>query len=60
MLKGKKKESDFKLMDFVVVRGKKVKCRCSDINTLLGSLLYFMHNYANLIKKKKLEDMRVC
>uniref|UniRef100_M1DZD5 Putative plant transposon protein domain-containing protein n=1 Tax=Solanum tuberosum TaxID=4113 RepID=M1DZD5_SOLTU len=37
--KGKTKASAFKREDFVVVRGKKVKCRSDDINAFLGALM---------------------
>ncbi|WMV46381.1 hypothetical protein MTR67_039766, partial [Solanum verrucosum] len=58
--KRKKKASSFKSVDFVVVRGKKVKCRCSDINVVLGCSLDTMHDYIDLVKKKTLKDLKGC
>jgi len=56
--KEKKKASAFKLVDFVVVQGKKVKCRCVDINAVPGYSLGIMHNYINLVKRKSLKDLK--
>uniref|UniRef100_M1E0V1 Putative plant transposon protein domain-containing protein n=1 Tax=Solanum tuberosum TaxID=4113 RepID=M1E0V1_SOLTU len=60
VLKGKKKESAFKPLDFIVVRGKKVKCLCSDINVVLGCSLNIMHDYISLVLKKTLENLKSC
>ncbi|WMV49948.1 hypothetical protein MTR67_043333 [Solanum verrucosum] len=56
--KGKKKESAFKPVDFVIVRGRKVKYRSTKIIGVLGCAWDFMHNYPDLIKKKTLEDLK--
>lgn len=42
---GKKKASAFKLVDFIVIRGKKVKCRIDDINVEFKWATEFMHDY---------------
>ncbi|WMV41801.1 hypothetical protein MTR67_035186, partial [Solanum verrucosum] len=56
LLKGKKKASAFKPDDFLVVWGKKIKCRSTKINVILGCSFDFMHYYHDLIKKKTIED----
>ena len=55
---GKKKSSDFKLVDFIVVRGKKVKCRIDDINVEFKWATEFMHDYKSMIKTKTLDDLK--
>lgn len=49
----------FKLNDFVVFKGKKEKCLCSDINAVLGCPLDIMHDYIYLVEKNTLEDLKV-
>jgi len=56
--KGKKKAKTFKLVDSVIVRGKKVKCKSENINVVLGCTYNFMHNYIDLVQNKTLEDIR--
>ncbi|WMV58161.1 hypothetical protein MTR67_051546 [Solanum verrucosum] len=56
--KGKKKVNMFKLVDNVMVRGKKVKCSSSEINEVFGCSRDFMHDYIDLIKKKTLDDLK--
>uniref|UniRef100_M1D9B1 Putative plant transposon protein domain-containing protein n=1 Tax=Solanum tuberosum TaxID=4113 RepID=M1D9B1_SOLTU len=50
--KGKNKASMFKPVDFVMVCGKKVKCRCLDINVVLGCSLDIMHMEGSSQQKK--------
>lgn len=57
-MKGKKKASMFKPVNFVVIRGKKVKCRCLDINKVLGCSLDFMYDYIDFFKNKTIEDLK--
>jgi len=56
--KGKKKASLFKPVDFMVIRGTKVKCRYSDINEVLGCSLDIMHDYIDLDKNNTVEDLK--
>uniref|UniRef100_M1DRQ4 Integrase core domain containing protein n=1 Tax=Solanum tuberosum TaxID=4113 RepID=M1DRQ4_SOLTU len=55
---GKKKASAFKLVDFVVVRGKKVKCSSDDINVVFDRASDFIHDYHSTITTKTLEDLK--
>uniref|UniRef100_M1DL14 Uncharacterized protein n=1 Tax=Solanum tuberosum TaxID=4113 RepID=M1DL14_SOLTU len=47
--KRKKQANVFKLVDFVMVHVKKVKCRCLDINVVLGCSLDIMDDYIDLV-----------
>uniref|UniRef100_M1A3G1 Uncharacterized protein n=1 Tax=Solanum tuberosum TaxID=4113 RepID=M1A3G1_SOLTU len=47
--KGKKKASAFKLVYFVMVRGKKVKCCCSDMNEI-GHLAQYANVHASRVE----------
>uniref|UniRef100_M1DTH7 Putative plant transposon protein domain-containing protein n=1 Tax=Solanum tuberosum TaxID=4113 RepID=M1DTH7_SOLTU len=48
----------FSPVDFVMVLGKKVKCRGSDTNVVLGCSLDIMYNFIDLVHKKTLDDLK--
>uniref|UniRef100_M1DB07 Putative plant transposon protein domain-containing protein n=1 Tax=Solanum tuberosum TaxID=4113 RepID=M1DB07_SOLTU len=56
--KGKKKASAFTLVDHVVVRGRRVKCRNTDINEVLGCTVNVIHFLVDQIQKKTLDDLK--
>uniref|UniRef100_M1DPV2 Putative plant transposon protein domain-containing protein n=1 Tax=Solanum tuberosum TaxID=4113 RepID=M1DPV2_SOLTU len=56
--KGRKNANAFMPINYVVVRGQKVKCRSSDMNDALGSTMNFMSYYMDKINKKNLDDLK--
>uniref|UniRef100_M1DGR9 Putative plant transposon protein domain-containing protein n=1 Tax=Solanum tuberosum TaxID=4113 RepID=M1DGR9_SOLTU len=52
------KDSTFKPVDSVIVRGKKVKCNSEDINTILGCTYNFPDDYQSLIKTMTLGELK--
>ncbi|WMV09764.1 hypothetical protein MTR67_003149 [Solanum verrucosum] len=56
--KGNKKARSFKLVDNVVVRGKKVKCSSTDINKVLGYTMNVIHFFVDQLQKKTLDDLK--
>lgn len=55
VLNGNNTKSSFKPVDFVVVRGKKVKFNSAEINEVLECSWYFIPDFPDLIKKKDLK-----
>ncbi|WMV24886.1 hypothetical protein MTR67_018271 [Solanum verrucosum] len=56
--KEKKKACTFKLVEYVVVRGKKVKCNNTNINEVLGCTINVIHFLVDEIKKKILDYLK--
>lgn len=56
--KGKNKVSSFKLIDHVVVRDRKVKCRSTDINEVLGCTMNVIYYFVDKIQKNTLDDLK--
>jgi len=56
--KGKKKAPASRLVEYAVVRGKKVKCSNTEINEVLRCSRDFMHDFIDLIKKNTMDDLK--